>query len=65
MKKRKYKMNGFKFTAIQCAVCGKMTQGRLPREGGHKGDGTFWFPRRHKIGGLDCAGNVQEGIIIE
>jgi hypothetical protein len=37
----------------------------LPRSGRHKGDGTYWFPRRHKINGVDCRGNIEEAEMIE
>ena len=46
---------------VKCAVCGKITHPRLPRDGRHKGDGTSWLPRRHKVNGKDCEGNIQEG----
>ena len=47
---------------IKCVVCGKITAGRLPRASRHDiGDGTFWFPRRHKVNGGDCPGNIVEG----
>jgi len=41
---------------FECAVCGKITTGRLPRNG----DGTFWYPRRHNVSGIPCEGNIQE-----
>jgi len=41
---------------FRCVVCGKITAGRLPREG----DGTFYYPRRHKKDGFPCPGNVYE-----
>lgn len=51
---------------VKCAECGKLTAGRLPRAGRHEGDGTFWFPRRHKgPDGQPCPGNVEEGEVIE
>lgn len=50
--------------AVICNVCGKETSGRLPRSGNHKGTGDFWFPRRHKVNGKDCPGNIEEGEII-
>ena len=49
----------------KCSVCGKMTEPRLPIEGRCKGDGTFWFPRRHKVNGLDCPGNIEEAKIVD
>lgn len=50
---------------VRCSACGKVTAARLPRHGKHKGDGTFWFPRRHKISGVDCRGNIEEAEMIE
>lgn len=44
---------------FKCAVCNKLTSGRKPKGG----DGTFYYPRRHK--GPDkkpCKGNIQEAI---
>lgn len=49
---------------VKCVMCGKLTAGRLPRSGSHKGDGTFWYPRRHNVNGKPCPGNIEEGIII-
>ncbi|UTU07738.1 hypothetical protein CcrC1_gp054c [Caulobacter phage C1] len=46
-------------TRFKCVVCGKLSAGRLPREGRHVGDGSERFPRRHKGGdGADCPGNI-------
>lgn len=45
---------------VKCAVCGKLTAGRLPRKGRHEGDGTLWYPRRH-----NCPGDIIEGILVE
>lgn len=46
---------------VKCSVCGKITAGRLPRASRHDmGDGSYWFPRRHK-----CAGDVKEGLLID
>lgn len=51
---------------VKCAVCGKLTSGRLPRASRHDvGDTTFWYPRRHKVGGVDCEGNIEEGEIVD
>lgn len=49
-------------TRFMCAECGKLTAGRLPREGRHRpGDGTARFPRRHKDkSGKACPGNTVE-----
>ncbi len=41
-------------------MCGKVTVARLPRSGRQTGDGTFWFPRRHKFNGKPCEGNILE-----
>jgi hypothetical protein len=60
----RYKFDGFR-GKVKCRVCGKITAGRLPRAGWIKGDGTFWYPRRHKVNGVDCPGNIQEGILID
>jgi len=49
-----------KTTRFKCAVCGKLTAGRVPRDGRHVGDGTFRFPRRHRVGGEACPGNIVE-----
>ena len=49
----------------KCAICGKMTTGRLPRDGRHTGDGSFWFPRRHSVNGKPCPGNIEEAILVE
>lgn len=53
-------------TKFQCSVCGKITAGRLPSAGrGDEGDGSFYFPRRHKgLDGKPCAGNIEEAIWI-
>lgn len=50
---------------VKCSVCGKITAGRLPREGHYTGDTTFWYPRRHKVDGVDCEGNIEEGEVID
>lgn len=47
-------------TRFRCVICGKLTAGRMPREGRHIGDGSARFPRRHKINGQPCAGNIRE-----
>lgn len=47
-------------TLFQCAVCGKMTAGRVSRQGGEAGDLSHRFPRRHKRNGADCPGNIEE-----
>ena len=48
------------FTRFKCAICGKLTAGRLPRSGKYVGDGTFRYPRRHYINGQPCPGNIIE-----
>lgn len=51
---------------VKCVVCGKITAGRLPRASRHDvGDGTFLFPRRHKVSGVDCPDNIEEGEVVE
>jgi|WetSurMetagenome_2_1015567.scaffolds.fasta_scaffold94258_4 hypothetical protein len=47
-------------TMFRCVVCGKLTAGRISREGILSGDKSHRFPRRHKIGGKDCLGNIEE-----
>lgn len=53
-------------TVFVCPECGKETSGRLPNIGGdgygRLGDGTFRYPRRHKVNGKDCPGNIMEAI---
>lgn len=41
---------------FKCVVCGKVTAGRMAVGG----DGTFYFPRRHKRDGKPCPGNFCE-----
>jgi len=50
-------------TRFRCVVCGKLTSGRLPRAPREPGDGSFRFPRRHRMkdgGGKMCPGTLQE-----
>jgi hypothetical protein len=48
-------------TQFKCVVCGKITAGRVPREGHVEGDLSARFPRRHKgIDGKPCEGNIEE-----
>ena len=47
-------------TKFKCVVCGKLTSGRLPRAGWLPGDGSFRYPRRHKVNGKPCPGNIME-----
>lgn len=42
---------------IKCPICGKITGGRKPRGG----DGTFLYPRRHRVGKELCEGVFMEG----
>jgi hypothetical protein len=46
-------------TRFRCVVCGKLTAGRMPREGREVGDTTARFPRRHHHNGRPCPGNIQ------
>ena len=43
-------------TYFKCIICGKLTAGRLPKGG----DGTFYYPRKHKYNGKSCPGNFHE-----
>lgn len=51
-------------TRFKCAVCGKVTAGRVPvnpRNHRERGDGTFRYPRKHRgPDGKPCPGNSQE-----
>ncbi len=48
-------------TRFRCTVCGKLTiGGRLPATKWAKGDGTYRYPRRHKIDGKYCKGCYLE-----
>lgn len=47
-------------TMFKCVVCGKLTAGRIGREGSISGDMSHRFPRRHKVCGQDCLGNIEE-----
>lgn len=47
---------------FKCSICGKITSGRLPKNG----DGSFWYPRRHyDKTGILCLGNIQEAIVVD
>lgn len=47
---------------FRCVVCGKLTDGRLPKGG----DGSVYYPRRHNgKDGEPCPGNLQEAEWIE
>lgn len=52
-------------TMFKCAACGRITAGRISREGNHNGDTSHRFPRRHKVNGSPCGGNVIEAIWID
>jgi hypothetical protein len=52
-------------TRFQCPECGKLTSGRLPRDGRHVGDGTVRYPRRHKVDGKPCPGNIMEAVWVD
>jgi hypothetical protein len=43
-------------TRFRCVVCGRLTAGRMPREGDAMGDTSERWPRRHTIAGEVCAG---------
>lgn len=45
-------------TMFKCVVCGKLTAGRIGREGRLSGDMSERFPCRHKLDGKDCPGNI-------
>jgi hypothetical protein len=47
-------------TKAQCVVCGKVTAIRQPY-----GEGTAMLPRRHKVDGIPCDGNVREAALVE
>lgn len=49
-----------KVTRFRCTVCGKLTTGRVPGTKWMKGDGTWRYPRRHKVKGKPCTGNLLE-----
>ena len=42
---------------IRCKVCGWISTGRVPRGG----DGSFRYPRLHRVDGQVCGGMVFEG----
>lgn len=41
---------------FKCVICGKLTAGRLSKGG----DGTFYYPRKHKYDGKLCPGSFHE-----
>ena len=48
-------------TRFKCVLCGKITAGRIPRNG----DKSMRFPRRHNANGKPCPGNVEEAKWVE
>jgi hypothetical protein len=47
---------------FECQCCGKITVGRMPKGG----DGTYYFPRKHKgADGETCEGVYDEGISVQ
>ena len=55
-----------KVTRFKCVVCGLVTTGRLPRgPWGAEGDGTAVYPRRHRVNGKPCGGNILESIWVD
>lgn len=46
-------------TYFKCVVCGKLTAGRVPRDGWIRGDRSERFPRRHNVDGEPCPGNIE------
>lgn len=47
-------------TRFRCRVCGKLTAGRIPREGRYVGDLSARFPRRHNVNGQPCPGIIED-----
>ena len=47
-------------TRAKCRECGKVTALRQPY-----GEGTDFLPRRHKVNGEPCPGNVREAILVD
>lgn len=54
-----------KRTRFKCPVCGKLTSGRIGNNGKERGDGSHRFPRRHKVNGKDCPGNIEDALWVE
>jgi cytochrome c5 len=47
---------------FECQACGKITVGRMPKHG----DGTFYYPRKHKgEDGNTCEGVYDEAISVQ
>lgn len=49
-----------KVTRFRCVACGKLTTGRVPHGSWIRGTGDFRYPRRHKVNGEPCPGNIRE-----
>jgi hypothetical protein len=49
-----------KKTKFKCIICGKLTSGRIPRQGREIGDRSLRYPRKHKVNGKPCKGNLYE-----
>lgn len=54
--------DGYRF---KCVVCGRLSSGRQPR-----GEGTAFYPRRHKHHDhhgieIDCPGNIKGAVIVK
>ncbi len=54
-------MTNWKAVRVRCQHCGKDCAGSLR---GHPGDGTEYFPRRHKFNGETCPGIFRLGLNI-
>lgn len=48
-------------TKFKCPVCGKITSGRIPKDGDLSGR----FPRRHNNNGKPCIGNILPAIWVD
>ena len=48
-------------TRFKCVLCGKITAGRIPRNG----DKSMRVPRRHNANGKPCPGTVEEAKWVE
>jgi len=46
-------------TRFQCVICGKITSGRKPHAW-WDGNTDYRYPRRHKVNGQPCKGNLLE-----
>lgn len=53
-------------TRFRCDECGKLTAGRIGREGGLRGDRSGRYPRRHNgPGGKVCPGVFMEAVWVD